>query len=305
MWDHVVRHFEDFLNEIELSFPERFDAEGKAERVAKSLFAKYYPFYTFDSRYYKIVGSYAKGTAARPRTDIDMIFILPSAVFTRINVLTGNKQSQLLQEVKNGLLVTFPNTDIRGDGPVVKVPFGTYNFEVVPVFVGQNPSQLITAHTKFSGSWKCTSPDAELQVLRSVDGRSSGKATHLTKMLKVWKRECNVEIKSICLEVGATVFIDNWINRDKPIVYYDWMVRDFFAFLLQYVNGRARPAGIGNEWIPLGGAWQSKCQSAYDRASKACQYEKDNNAFEASLEWRKVFGNQFKTDYRSLLSRPA
>jgi hypothetical protein len=37
------------------------------------------------------------------------------------------------------------------------------------------------------------------------------------------------------------------------MAYYDWMVRNFFQFLLGYVNDNARPAGI-NEWIPLGDA---------------------------------------------------
>jgi hypothetical protein len=47
------------------------DAEGKAERIARSLFAKYYPNQAFDASSYVKVGSYSKGTAARPRTDLD------------------------------------------------------------------------------------------------------------------------------------------------------------------------------------------------------------------------------------------
>ena len=40
-------------------------------------------------------------------TDLDMLFILPNEVYWRIEGLSGNKQSQLLQEVKNGLFWTF------------------------------------------------------------------------------------------------------------------------------------------------------------------------------------------------------
>src|SRR5262249_19840982 len=146
------------------------------------------------------VGSYGEGTAAKPRTDVDMIFVIPSADFTRINALSGNKQSQLLQEVKSSLLETFPSTDIRGDGPIVKVPFSTYDFEVVPVFRLNNG--FLTANTKNGGQWGYTHPEAELQWLKNVDTATFGKATHLVKMLKAWKRECNVDMRSICLETA-------------------------------------------------------------------------------------------------------
>ena len=117
------------------------------------------------------------------------------------------------------------------------------------------------------------------------------------KMLKAWKRECNVEIRSVCLEVLATVFVNQWEFRDKTIFYYDWMVRDFFAFMLGHgVGGWAKPAGI-NEQIPFGEYWQTKANSAYGRALKACDYEYKDEGFEASSEWQKVFGNQFQLDW--------
>jgi hypothetical protein len=294
LWNYVISHFEKFLTELELSQDERRDAETKAQRVAKSLFADYYPGQTFSTACYGIVGSYGKGTAAQPRTDVDMIFGLPATEFSRIDALSGNKQSQLLQEVKESLLITFPNTDIRGDGPVVKVPFSTYYFEVVPVF-RWDENLFLTAHTKNGGYWGYTNPAAEMQWLRNVDVESHGKATHLVKMLKAWKRECNVEIRSICLETLAILFVSQWINKDKSIFYYDWMIRDFFAYLRAYVNGWVKPAGI-DEQIQLGNLWESKSQSAYNRALKACEYEYDDKECLAATEWQKIFGPQFRAN---------
>jgi hypothetical protein len=133
-----------------------------------------------------------------------------------------------------------------------------------------------------------------------VDAATLGKATDLVKMLKAWKRECNVEMKSICLEVAAVYFVERWIYRDKTIYYYDWMVRDFFAFLLNYtVDGWAKPPGIA-EQILFGDQWQSKCQSAYQRAVKACEYEHADQGYLASSEWQKIFGPQFPTDLPNL-----
>ena len=78
MWNHVIPHFEQFLGELQLKPEDRKYADGKAERVAKSLFAKYYPSQQFfDPNCYVKVGSYGKGTAIRPRSDLDLLFILP------------------------------------------------------------------------------------------------------------------------------------------------------------------------------------------------------------------------------------
>lgn len=297
MWSYVVPHFEKFLTELELSPVQRTDAEGKAERIARKLFARYYPGYPqFDSRCFAIVGSYGKGTAARPKTDVDMIFVLPPSEYQRVNGLAG-RQSAFLQEVKNELLERWPSTDIRGDGPVVKVPFDSYEFEVCPVFRLQDDT-FITPHTKNGGRWGVTNPAAEIAWLKAVDARTGGKATHLNRMLKAWKRECSVDIKSISLEVLATLFVDQWPHNGQTIYYYDWMVRDFFAYLLKFaVGGWVQPAGI-TERIILGDKWQSKCLSAYRRATKACEYERADDYSTASIEWNKIFGSQFRIDYQ-------
>jgi hypothetical protein len=303
LWVHVVRHFEQFLGELDLNDPERLDAEGKAERIAKSLFSKYYPNLVFNPLSYVKVGSYGKGTATRPRTDLDMLFVLPADVYGRIEALTGNKQSQLLQEVRRALLVTFPNTDIGADRQAVVAPLQTYNVDIVPAFrfiSGESAGKYLIADTTDGGRWRLSDPVAEYNWLRQVDATSAGKATHLIKMLKAWKRECNVEIKSVCLEILANLFVSQWQYREQTIFYYDWMIRDFFAFMVKYVNGQLRPAGI-TEWIPLGDAWATKCRSAYNRALKACAYEYLDDGFEASSEWQQIFGSQFHLDWLNSL----
>jgi hypothetical protein len=175
-------------------------------------------------------------------------------------------------EVKDALFFTFPRTDLKADGQIVDVPFYIYQLEVVPAF-RLNDGSFLTPHTARGGSWRISNPVAEYNQLHGVDVSCQWKATHLTKMLKAWKYECNVPIKSISLEVMATVFVDQWQYRNQTVLYYDWMVRDFFGFMLQYVNGWTLVTGT-EEKIYLGDAWQSKCQSAYDRAVKAEQYER-------------------------------
>jgi hypothetical protein len=292
VWNFVIPHFERFLKELELSADDCKDADGKADRVARALFAKYYPNrLIFDPSCYMKVGSYGKDTACAADTDLDMLFILPNEVYWRIDGLSGNKQSQLLQEVKNCLFGTFPRTPLRADGPIIVAPFSSYHVEVVPAF-RRNDGTFLTAHTADGGSWRNSNPAEEYGLLRASDLPTQGKATHLTKMLKAWKYECNVDIKSISLEVLATAFVDQWAHRQQSLFYYDWMVRDFFAFMLQYVNGWTRIPGT-SEQIQLGDGWQTKCQSAYDRALKAESYERSDYQFAAQAEWQKIFGKHF------------
>ena len=202
-----------------------------------------------------------------------------------------------MQEIKYVLLDRFPTTDVRGDGPVVKVPFASYEFEVCPAFRLQDGS-FLNAYTKNGGRWGHTNPFAEINWLKAVDARTSGKATQLVKMLKAWKRECSVEIRSICLETLAILFVDQWQYKDKPTLFWhDWVIRDFFNYVHQFsVGGLVKPAGI-EEWIPAGD-WQSKCLSAYGRAVKACEYEHADQGNLAIDEWQKIFGYQLRTEYR-------
>jgi hypothetical protein len=185
------------------------------------------------------------------------------------------------------------------------VPFESYFFEVLPVFRCDD-GDLLTAHTSDGGSWRRFNPYLEAKQILETDGRSLGKATDLIKMLKAWKSYCNVDVKSICLEVAANVFVDQWANKGQTMYFYDWMVRDFFSFMLRELANRGwtRPNGNANK-IYLGDNWQSKARIACQTALRACEYEKSDEEHNASLEWRKIFGptfplNSLMTLYRSI-----
>jgi hypothetical protein len=189
------------------------------------------------------------------------------------------------------LLETFPNTDLRGDGQVVLAPFQSYSVEIVPAFI-RAAGGYLTAHTENGGTWRLSNPAAEFEVLKQADLETKGKATHLLQMLKAWKRECIVELKSVSLEVLACQFVRQWQFRDQTIFYYDWMVGDFFNYLKPYVNGKTIIWGT-DEWIGLGDSWATKCDTAYARAVKACEYERLDYDNLAAQEWQKIFGSQF------------
>lgn len=290
MWDYVIPHFTDFLLNLELTQRQREDAVTKAHNVGRCLHACYY-LGAYDPGNVLLVGSYGKQTATRPPSDIDMLYLLPVSEYHRINSVFGNGQSQLLQEVKRALAATFPRTDLSADGQVVKAPFTSFAVEVVPAFRCDDGT-FITCHTANGGSWRPSNPHAEYGAIADLDSVYENKASHLTKMLKAWKRTCNVPLKSIALEVAACSFVRQWAHSQQSIFWYDWMVRDFFAFLWEYRNGTAPIPGI-QESVDLGDQWVSRCESAYSRAVKACEYEHDDFGMLAEDEWKKIFGDQF------------
>ena len=50
-------------------------------------------------------------------------------------------------------------------------------------------------------------------------------------MMRAWKKKMSVPIGGLLIDTLAYQFIVNWKHRTKSFYYYDWMCRDFFAFM--------------------------------------------------------------------------
>jgi len=241
-----------------------------------------------------LVGSWGKSTEIRPPRDIDILFNLPYSVYQRYEQVSGNKQSQLLQEVKNVLSKTYSDTKMRADGQVILVPFFSYCVEVVPAFKLTN-NQYWICNTNGGGKYETTDPVAEIAKVKKSDDATNGNTRNLIRMMKRWQDYCNVPLKSFCIELVAVEFLYSYQYRDKTTIYYDWMVRDFFSFLIGKANGYVYAPGT-NKTISLGDAWKSKAESALERAKKAIDYESQNIPYSAGLEWQKIFGTDIPTE---------
>lgn len=128
---------------------------------------------TSDTLHSIYVGSYGRNTAI-DTSDIDILVELPSSLFDRYNNLSGNSQSRLLQAVRNAILNTYPRSDVRADGQVVKIAFsdGMY-FEIVPAFKSWDGSyKYPDANT--GGSWCSTNPKAEQEAMMHKNKISNG-----------------------------------------------------------------------------------------------------------------------------------
>ncbi len=293
-WRYVRPRFRSALSNLALTDAQIADGFGKSRGVAASLNRHYWDSSDGDANKL-IVGSWGKGTAIRPPTDIDQFCILPNEVFHDFNLRQGNVQSQLLQAVRNVLLGSYPQTNMRGDGQVVVVSFNSVTIEVVPAFHAQGGGYL-TCDTNNGGSWKQVFPIGEMEILSANDNNYGGNLRKLTKLLKRWKRECEVPIKSFHIEQLVRECLDQSTYSRQDEYYFDWLIRDVLAYMIGRVGQSFWMPGSNTlEMIQLGDAWQSKTETAHRRAVKACGYEYDNMEVSAGLEWQKLFGSVIPT----------
>jgi hypothetical protein len=298
----VSDRFKRFLENLTLTTKQREDGQTKHRAVRACLNAHYWNS-SSETANSMLVGSWGKNTEKRPPRDIDVLFVLPDSVKKRLDDLAWgtNKQSYLLQEVKRVLAASYPNTDIRGDGQVVVVPFVSYRVELAPAFpdkgllFGETTGKYIICNTHDGGSWKRTDPVAEIAHVKSSNDATSGDTRNLVRMMKRWQDYCNVPIKSFVLELLAIEFLRAWEHKGKGLFWYDYMVRDFLAFMRHKATfDSVTVPGTGEVISWISADWKSKTESAHARAVKACEFEasdKPGSDVDAGMEWQKVFGD--------------
>ena len=286
-WLYVTRRFKALQANLALQATTIEDANTKVQGVIKTLNRNFRGESIVG--HYVVAGSWGKNTAIHPPTDIDLCFILPVEIYHRYNAYSGNKQSQLLNHVKNVLSTTYSQTAIRQDGQVVVVGFNSITVEVVPSFLATDRG-LITCDTNNGGRWKQVDPQAEIGIIDQSANVLRGNHRKVVRIFKQWKRHCNVPIKSFHLEqlIGEALPRLSWGSNDE--FWFDWIVRDVLAHMIARAGGGFfMPGGI-NEWIDLGDARKTKAEIAYHRALKACEFERENMNLSAGNEWQKIFG---------------
>src|SRR5262249_12153879 len=157
---------------------------------------------------------------------------------------------------------------------VVVVPFNTISVEVSPGFRCEDGS-IIICDTNDGGRYKTSTSEAEASDLTASDARWNGNTRALARLMKQWRETTNAPLKSFHLERLAVEFLQIWPFSYHDVFWYDWMVRDFFAYLISRADGRLVMPGT-REIVLLGSEWLNRAQRAYHHAIFACEYERDN-----------------------------
>ncbi|MGY4176781.1 hypothetical protein ACVIHH_002072 [Bradyrhizobium sp. USDA 4518] len=287
-WYYVVPRFTRFLSNLTVSDKHRETGLKKFNNVVASLNRRYYD-HSSETLNGIVIGSWGKFTQINPPRDVDALFLLPDHVYHRFQQRVGNRQSQLLQEVKEALLVTYPRTDMHADRHVVVVPFDAVMVEVAVGFRCTDGS-IIVCDSKGDGRYVTSTALAEASDLDLSDRAWSGNTRALVRMIKCWQDNCNVPLKSFMIERLAQDFLLTWKWHDRGLFFYDWMVRDFFDYLIKQANSYLIMPG--GETVHLGADWLSRAQTAHRNALNACENEYSNYQWLAGEDWQKVFGTQ-------------
>jgi hypothetical protein len=289
----IGQRFQIFLDRLRLTWAQRVDGYVKIAGVTSCLNNHCYGI-SSSSANSLLAGSWGKSTEIRPPRDIDLLFILPDVVYYRYQRVMGNRQSRLLQDVKSVLEKTYSRTQLRGDGQVVVVPFDSYAVELVPAFALRDGKFLI-CNTQRGGDYKVTDPITEIQGIDQSDTATGGNTRDLIRLIKRWQEYCNVPLKSFWIELLCKEFLETWSHAGKGYIWYDWMVRDFFAHLITRSSLWLFAPGTG-EPLFLGEAWKSKAITAYRRAERACIHDYRGLSVWAAEEWQGIFGPEFPAE---------
>ena len=196
----------------------------------------------------------------------------------------------LLGEIKRRLSRRYGAVEIAREGWLALAPEGGGPaVRLIPCFACRNGGFLM-ANPVGDGMWRQSNPGAEAQRLREADLISAGKATHLIMMLKSWRRANRIPIPSLALELLVSEFVGLWTYQRRSLLFYDWMVRDFYFWLISQ-GGRVLPIPGSVETVVLGHAWLGQAEAAHAHARRACRLERDNG--DALRPWRQIFGPAF------------
>lgn len=289
----VGEDFSTFCSRISLL--KRDDIAQRYQLITRRLNLEYWnsDSYTYHSFY---LGSYGRGTATGLTSDVDMLFQLPSDVFTQYDNHAGNGQSALLQAVRAAIKKTYAVTDVGADGQVVVVPFTDgITFEVLPAFRNTDGSYTYP-NANNGGSWKSTNPKPEIDAVDERDRDCNYNLKYLCRMMRAWKAQWDVPISGLLIDTLAYNFISSWAHRDKSYLYYDYLSRDFFDFLSQLSETQDYWLSPGaNQYVWRTGKFEYKATRCRNIALAAIEHARNNQTWSARQSWREIYGSSYPT----------
>lgn len=142
------------------------------------------------------------------------------------------------------------------------------------------------------GSWMRTYPKDHNAWVNEINKKHSGAAKKLARLAKVWKYKRSVPVSSCYLEMRAAKYVADWSASSW------WMPINLHSFLgtLQTVELAAMndPTGLGSRFTAYSSQSNkadalSKLSTAVSRASKARQFDKDNDHAQAVAQLKLLF----------------
>ena len=225
----MASNFNSFCDNIKIKNFE--DITTTTGNIAKKLNSVYYDISDDSKSHMYIVGSVGRKTAVNGNSDLDILFDLPSEIYTKYNNYESKGQSALLQDVKSVLQEKYPNTDIRGDGQVVVIDFNKYTIELVPAFK-QPDSRFKYPDTHDGGSWKITDPLSEQAECLDCENQLNNNYFDFCRMIRCWKNNIGFKFGGLLIDTLVyNFFCDNDYFANKNIENYTEILLQLFDYL--------------------------------------------------------------------------
>ena len=233
------------------------------------------------------VGSYGRWTAIKGISDLDMLYIMPAGSWAGYS---DGGQYCLLKDAADAISARYPATTVKVDRLVVRVLYDKFHVEVQPVFELEDGS-FRYPDTYDGGSWKITKTREEIAAMSEFDKQKNRNLRRLCKMARAWKNKHGVGMGGLLVDTLAHNFLRSTSDYDdKSYLYYDYMIRDFFAYLADLPEQDYYAALGSGQRVKVKKKFQKKVKKAHDLCLKAIEAEGTSTQ---NAKWKKVFGRPF------------
>ena len=275
----------EYLQDIKLE-----DKETRLKRITKKLNKTYYDGNESEEEHFLLVGSLGRHTAIKGVSDVDAAFILPWEVYEKYNKRSGNKQSQLLQDVKNTLLELSPRTIIRGDGQVVVLAYTDYQVELLPCFENEDGSFLYPDSNQ-GGRWKTTNPLPEITASEIKIDETNGHFKNVCNLVRAWKNHQGFKMGGLLIDTLVhNFFNENTDYKEAEFSDYPQLLKDLFYYLKELNKDQKYWLALGSKQYVYNkdGKFVGKAKKAYNKIK-----DTDNDSDDMYAKMQELFGTKF------------
>ena len=231
-------------------------------------------------------GSFAKGTMLKSHLDADLVF-----AYNDIDEV-GKNWNKLTVMVEKTLRDNFHKIDIEPAGNLAihlktRLDNQLVNFDVVPCYYVKQPKNM----AKYAADDKLYQGMTTIFHTRYVERyKNISYFSHTVRLLKAWKKEHNIPLKSIHLELLAVDVYENILDDIANPGSLDIILYECFDNILQTMEGRTvYPAN----WK---GFENNNYEEYYDEPVLIDPGNPDSNMFNGFLTKAKINTIKLKTE---------
>lgn len=259
-----------------------------------------------------LTGSYARDTMIRPLKDVDFI----------VKIHYGHHKNdtpmQLLSKISRVLRSAYPSTPVIIKQPCIRVQFSYCHFEVVPAIGFSDDEGLFKIPTDSGLGWQQTYPKIPDKWMTQENKEAGGLFKPTVKMLKRWRDEHKVPLRSFHLEMLARMAFNVYKIEDYADGVWAFFTNTNKLFDTYKISPFVQEPGrqgvyvdkylYANPFLLAAVKKQIKDYAVYSQ--KAFDYMQKGQIGFAKQIWSKIFGSGFyasttsPSSFSSLLMSP-